>query len=205
MSFSSGKGCAPTPAKNGRPVPARSSRPRWNSRPRTKGATARRCGTATASKVRTINRTVSFWGGNEGRQNHMTSVVTAYPAGGSVPVYYDPQNPAEAVLDPTQNTGSRPLVIYAMGMMTTWPIRLRRRRLRALALTAVAQSNAGFVRRKPLTLARRFLPSMRRSREALVGLVGRRGTGGIAARRMRSIRRSSASWRLRAACGGAAR
>jgi hypothetical protein len=59
-----------------------------------------------------------FWGGNEGRQKHMTSVVAAYPAGGSVPVYYDPQNPAEAVLDPTQNTGSRPLVIYAMGMVS---------------------------------------------------------------------------------------
>src|SRR5215813_13887008 len=38
---------------------------------------------------------------------------------------------------------------------------------------------------------------MRRSREALVGLVGRRGTGGTAAWRMSSIRRSRASCRLR--------
>ena len=59
-----------------------------------------------------------FWGGNEGRQKHMTSVVAAYPAGGEVRVKYDPQNPAEAVLDPTQNTGSRSLVIYAMGMIS---------------------------------------------------------------------------------------
>jgi len=59
-----------------------------------------------------------FWGGNEGRQKHMTSVVAAYPAGGSVPVRYDPQNPGEAVLDATQNTGSRPLVIYAMAMIS---------------------------------------------------------------------------------------
>jgi hypothetical protein len=59
-----------------------------------------------------------FWGGNEGRQKHMASVVSSYPAGGAVPIHYDPQNPAEAVLDPTQNIGSRPLVLYAMGMMT---------------------------------------------------------------------------------------
>jgi Protein of unknown function (DUF3592) len=59
-----------------------------------------------------------FWGGNEGRQKHMTSVVASYPAGGEVRVHYDPQNPAEAVLDPTQNTGSRPLVVYAMGMIS---------------------------------------------------------------------------------------
>lgn len=59
-----------------------------------------------------------FWGGNEGRQKHMTSVVASYPAGNTVPVHYDPQNPAEAVIDPTQNVGSRPLVLYAMGMMT---------------------------------------------------------------------------------------
>ena len=65
-----------------------------------------------------MNSNRIFWGGNEGRQKHMTSVVTTFPAGGSVPVYYDPQNPTEAVLDPTQNTGSRPLVIYAMGMVS---------------------------------------------------------------------------------------
>jgi hypothetical protein len=59
-----------------------------------------------------------FWGGNEGRQNHMTSVVAAYPVGGRVQVRYDPRNPAEAVLDPTQHTGSRPTVLYAMAMMT---------------------------------------------------------------------------------------
>jgi hypothetical protein len=59
-----------------------------------------------------------FWGGNEGRKRHMASVVASYPAGATVPVYYDPQNPAEAVIDPTQNAGSRPLVLYAMGMMT---------------------------------------------------------------------------------------
>jgi hypothetical protein len=59
-----------------------------------------------------------FWAGNEGRQKHMASVVSRYPAGSTVPIHYDPQNPAEAVLDPTQNVGSRPLVLYAMGMMT---------------------------------------------------------------------------------------
>jgi hypothetical protein len=59
-----------------------------------------------------------FWGGSEGRQKHMASVVSSYPAGSTVPVHYDPQNPDEAVLDPTQNVGSRPLVLYAMGMMT---------------------------------------------------------------------------------------
>jgi hypothetical protein len=59
-----------------------------------------------------------FWGGNEGRQNHMASVVASYPAHSKVAVYYDPQNPAEAVIDPAQNAGSRPLVLYAMAMMT---------------------------------------------------------------------------------------
>ncbi len=59
-----------------------------------------------------------FWGGNEGRHKHMASVVATYPAGSRVRVHYDPQNPAEAVIDPIQNTGSRPLVLYAMGMAT---------------------------------------------------------------------------------------
>ncbi len=59
-----------------------------------------------------------FWGGNEGRKKHMASVVASYPAGCKVRIYYDPQNPAEAVIDPVQNTGSRPLVLYAMAMMT---------------------------------------------------------------------------------------
>jgi len=58
-----------------------------------------------------------FWGGNEGRQKHMVSVVASYPAGCQVPVHYNPQNPAEAVLDPAQHTGSRPLVLYAMAMV----------------------------------------------------------------------------------------
>ena len=59
-----------------------------------------------------------FWGGNEGGQKHMSSVVETYPAGGSVRVFYDPKNPAEAVLDPIQNTGSRQLVLYALAMVT---------------------------------------------------------------------------------------
>jgi hypothetical protein len=59
-----------------------------------------------------------FWGGNEGRQKHMTSVVETYPAGCKVRIYYDPKNPAEAVLDPIQNTGSRPVVLYALAMAT---------------------------------------------------------------------------------------
>jgi hypothetical protein len=59
-----------------------------------------------------------FWGGNEGRQKHMTSVVTAYPAGAKVQIYHDPQDPTEAVLDPTQNAGSKSLVIYAMAMVS---------------------------------------------------------------------------------------
>ena len=58
-----------------------------------------------------------FWGGNEGRQKHMASVIAAYPQGSKVSVHYDPQNPAEAVLDPAQNIGSRPLVLYAMAMI----------------------------------------------------------------------------------------
>ena len=59
-----------------------------------------------------------FWGGNEGRKRHMESVVAAYPAGGSMRIYYDPQNPSEAVIDPTQHTGSRATVVYAMAMIT---------------------------------------------------------------------------------------
>lgn len=59
-----------------------------------------------------------FWGGSEGRKRHMESVVSAYPAGASVAVRYDPQNPAQGVIDPTQHTGSRATVVYAMGMIT---------------------------------------------------------------------------------------
>jgi len=59
-----------------------------------------------------------FWGGNEGREQHMASVVETYPAGAKVRVYYDPNDPAEAVLDPIQHTGSRPMVLYALAMMT---------------------------------------------------------------------------------------
>ena len=59
-----------------------------------------------------------FWGGNEGREKHMASVVETYPAGSSVRVFYDPKNPAEAVLDPIQHTGSRQLVLYALAMIT---------------------------------------------------------------------------------------
>ncbi|MFZ3360062.1 MAG: DUF3592 domain-containing protein [Xanthobacteraceae bacterium] len=59
-----------------------------------------------------------FWGGNEGREKHMASVVETYPAGCKVRVYYDPKNPADAVLDPIQNTGSRTAVLYGMAMMT---------------------------------------------------------------------------------------
>jgi uncharacterized protein DUF3592 len=59
-----------------------------------------------------------FWGGNEGREKHMASVVETYPAGGKVRVFYDPKNPAEAVLDPIQNTGSRQVVLYALAMIT---------------------------------------------------------------------------------------
>jgi hypothetical protein len=58
-----------------------------------------------------------FWGGNEGRQKPMASVVAAYPAGRKVRVFYNPQNPAEAVIDPVRNSGSRPLVLYAMALM----------------------------------------------------------------------------------------
>jgi len=58
-----------------------------------------------------------FWGGNEGRHKHMASVIAAYPQGSKVSVHYDPQNPGEAVLDPTQHIGSRPLVLYAMAMI----------------------------------------------------------------------------------------
>ena len=59
-----------------------------------------------------------FWGGNEGREKQMASVVETYPPGSAVRVFYDPRNPAEAVLDPIQNTGSRQLVLYALAMIT---------------------------------------------------------------------------------------
>lgn len=59
-----------------------------------------------------------FWGGNEGWQRHMASVVETYPAGSKVRVYYDPKDHAEAVLDPIQNTASRPAVLYALAMVT---------------------------------------------------------------------------------------
>lgn len=59
-----------------------------------------------------------FWAGNEGRRRHMESVVSAYPAGATIRIYYDPQNPADAVIDPTQHTGSKATVVYAMGMIT---------------------------------------------------------------------------------------
>jgi hypothetical protein len=58
-----------------------------------------------------------FWGGNEGRHRHMASVIAAYPQGSKLSVHYDPQNPAEAVIDPAQHIGSRPLVLYAMAMI----------------------------------------------------------------------------------------
>jgi len=59
-----------------------------------------------------------FWAGNEGRKRNMQSVVATYPKGDGARVHYDPQDPAEAVLDPTQHTGSRATVIYAMVMST---------------------------------------------------------------------------------------
>jgi hypothetical protein len=59
-----------------------------------------------------------FWAGNEGRQRHMAAVVGTYPVGRTVKIHYDPQNPAEAVLDPVLNAGSRPLVLYGVGLMT---------------------------------------------------------------------------------------
>lgn len=59
-----------------------------------------------------------FWGGNEGREKHMASVIETYPVGAKVRVFYDPNDPAEAVLNPIQNTGSRPMVLYAMAMTT---------------------------------------------------------------------------------------
>ena len=59
-----------------------------------------------------------FWGGSEGREKHMASVVETYPTGAKVRVHYDPNDPAEAVLDPIQNTGSRQLALYALAMIT---------------------------------------------------------------------------------------
>ncbi|HTV36255.1 MAG TPA: DUF3592 domain-containing protein [Xanthobacteraceae bacterium] len=59
-----------------------------------------------------------FWGGNEGRRRHMESVVSLYPAGASIGIHYDPQNPAEAVIDPARFAGSRVTVVYAMAMIT---------------------------------------------------------------------------------------
>ncbi len=60
-----------------------------------------------------------------------------------------------------------------------------------------ASSSFGAGRRCCFRAARRDLAARRRRLAAAVGLVGRRGIGGAAARRIRAIRRSSASWRLR--------
>ena len=112
-----GRGCGPMPARNGRERPAplspRSLKNRghgWRYR------AALQYNYRVGGKNYESSRI--FWGGNEGGQKHMSSVVETYPAGGSVRVFYDPKNPAEAVLDPIQNTGSRQLVLYALAMVT---------------------------------------------------------------------------------------
>ena len=64
----------------------------------------------------------------------MASVVETYPAGSNVRVFYDPKNPAEAVLDPIQNTGSRQLVLYASGDGHARAVYRHRRRLLAVPL-----------------------------------------------------------------------
>src|SRR5262249_7487365 len=73
----------------------------------------------------------------------------------------------------------------------------RRCRTKALEIGRHAQSVGPRPCRSALMLPRRFLSSTRRRRDALVGLVGRRGTGRTAASRISSVSRSSASARLR--------
>src|SRR5260221_10914749 len=51
-------------------------------------------------------------------------------------------------------------------------------------------SSGGSVRRKPLIAARCFFDCRRRSRAGALGLVGRRGRGATAARRISSTRRA---------------
>src|SRR5437764_13145800 len=63
--------------------------------------------------------------------------------------------------------------------------------------TAKRYSSGGFLCRKPLIEARCFFDWRRRSRAPAVGLVGRRGAGATAARRIKSSSRSRASARLR--------
>jgi hypothetical protein len=58
-----------------------------------------------------------FWASNEGRQKVMAPIVAAYPAGRKVQVRYDPENPAEAVIETETNIGSKSLYYYAIAMM----------------------------------------------------------------------------------------
>jgi hypothetical protein len=59
-----------------------------------------------------------FWGPNEGSEQQMAEIVTAYPVGKDVWVQHDRTNPANAILEPEKNTGLTPaLVYYGLVMM----------------------------------------------------------------------------------------
>ena len=65
-----------------------------------------------------------FWASNEGREQDMAAIVAAYPAGRKVRVRYDPENPAEAVIEIETNTGPKALDYYAIAMMALGGIAL---------------------------------------------------------------------------------
>jgi hypothetical protein len=59
-----------------------------------------------------------FWGPNEGPEEQMAEIVAAYPVGRDVWVQHDPNNPANAVLEPDKNTGlTAGVYYYAVAMM----------------------------------------------------------------------------------------
>ena len=54
---------------------------------------------------------LSFGGKVEGNQDEMNKFVAEYPAGKIIPVYYDPQNPAVALLRPDM-TGAATVMLW---------------------------------------------------------------------------------------------
>ena len=60
---------------------------------------------------------LSFGGKVEGNQDEMNKFVAEYPAGKIIPVYYDPQNPAVALLRPDMTGGAT--VMLWVGLVVT--------------------------------------------------------------------------------------
>jgi hypothetical protein len=83
---------------------------------------------------------------------------------------------------------------YPLGFLS---LRVKSRLLTGISREEAGYSCAGFAPRNALMPPRRLLPSRRRTLEANVGRVGRRGLGRMVAARINSISRASASSRLR--------